>query len=75
MNEKIRELMAKCNYLVDGTCDTSREEKFAELIVKECLDVMTATKKEADASFRYLGDDVPTCVHQREIAKHFGVEE
>ena len=37
MNERIKELMTKCNYVVDGTCDTSREGKFAELIVQECM--------------------------------------
>ena len=36
MNDRIRELMTKCNYVVDGTCDTSREEKLAQMIVEEC---------------------------------------
>jgi len=39
MNERIKELMAECNYVVDGTCHTTREEKFAELIIKECIAV------------------------------------
>jgi hypothetical protein len=38
MNKRIRELMVKCNYVVDGTCDISREQKFAELIIEAVLD-------------------------------------
>jgi hypothetical protein len=38
MNKRIRELMVKCNYVVDGTCDISREQKFAELIIESVLD-------------------------------------
>jgi len=40
MNERIKALMIKCNYVVDGTCDISREQKFAELIVQECCDIV-----------------------------------
>jgi len=40
MNERIKALMIKCNYVVDGTCDISREQKFVELIVQECCDIV-----------------------------------
>jgi len=39
MNERIKELMAECNYVVDGTCDNTREQKFALLIVREAIGV------------------------------------
>ena len=52
--------MTKCNYVVDGTCDTSREEKFAELIIKECAEVAS----DYDGA-HYVG----TAIEQ-----HFGVE-
>ena len=44
-----------------------------ELVVRECLDVMSKTSKEANERFTYMGDDVPTVVHQMNIEKHFGV--
>ena len=51
------------------------EEKFAELIVKECCHIMNTTAKKAEESNTYMGDDVPTRVHQYTIKQHFGVEE
>jgi len=50
-------------------------EKFAELLIRECLNVMSKTSEEANKRFTYMGDDVPTVVHQMNIEKHFGVEE
>ena len=50
-------------------------QKFAELIVRECLNVMSKTSEEANKRFTYMGDDVPTVVHQMNIEKHFGVRE
>ena len=50
-------------------------EKFAELIVKECCHFMNTTAKKAEESNTYMGDDVPTRVHQYKIKQHFGVEE
>ena len=52
-----------------------KEEKFAELIVKECCHIMNTTAKKAEESNTYMGDDVPTRVHQYTIKQHFGVEE
>ena len=48
--------------------------KFAELIVKECCHIMNTTAKKAEESNTYMGDDVPTRVHQYTIKQHFGVE-
>jgi hypothetical protein len=50
-------------------------EKFAELIVRECLNVMSKTSEEANKRFTYMGDDVPTVVHQMNIEHYFGVEQ
>jgi hypothetical protein len=84
MNEQIRELYTQVcmeqnlpftlehngAYMLDAFAD-----KFAELIVRECLNVMSKTSEEANKRFTYMGDDVPTVVHQMNIEKHFGVEE
>jgi len=36
---------------------------------------MNTTAKKAEKKHTYMGDDVPTSVHQYMIEKHFGVEE
>ena len=73
MNEKIRELADQAELNLE--LQSLKVEKFAELIVQECLDIMSKTSKEAEERFTYMGDDVPTVVHQMNIEKHFGVEE
>jgi len=79
MNERIKQLAEQAGYLPDnfgiGHWDMPECKKFAELVVKECLDVMSKKAKEAEERFTYMGDDVPTTVHQSNILKHFGVEE
>jgi hypothetical protein len=78
MNERIRLLAEQAGvYKLDIGDETAYWvlEKFAELIVRECLDIMSKTSKEAEERFTYMGDDVPTVVHQMNIEKHFGVEE
>lgn len=76
MNERIKELSLKAAYVID--LDDPRflqkySEKFAKLLIAECISVMDATSKEAQKNFTYMGDDVPTTAHQYEIRKHFGV--
>ena len=73
MNERIKELMTKCNYVVDGTCDTSREERFAELIVKECVEIIQygMDHTEYDDSVEYEAQKWS----RDAIKEHFGVEE
>ncbi len=53
----------------------ARVSKLTQLIVQECLNVMSKTSEETNKRFTYMGDDVPTVVHQMNIEKHFGVEE
>ena len=79
MNKLIQELVEKAPYTTvstEGRLFTQQDlAKFAELIVRECLNVMSKTAEEANARFTYMGDDVPTVVHQMNIEKHFGVKE
>ena len=78
MNDKIEELMTKCNYVVDGTCDTSREEKFAELIVRECASICDRIEDEylEKIEDEYVPDTVQIAVGAgkccTEILHHFG---
>ena len=85
MNERIKQLAEQANELDYETFDEYNhktvqhykfnKEKFAELIVKECCHIMNTTAKKAEESNTYMGDDVPTRVHQYKIKQHFGVEE
>ena len=76
MNEHIlQKLMNKSYVDIDKYNNRFSPEKFAELIVAECISVMNTTAKEAQENFTYMDNDVPTTAHQFEIRKHFGVEE
>ena len=76
MNERFEQMMLEATkdmpqgYYVPG----EYFQKFAELIVRECISVMDNTAKEAQENFTYMDNDVPTTAHQFEIRKHFGVE-
>jgi hypothetical protein len=65
MNERIKELAEQCTSWSEGSTWTSREvfdkEKFAELIVRECIDV--------------VGKATASPNGYQAIMKHFGVEE
>lgn len=75
MNERIKELLNKCNYTIDGTCDLSREEKFAELIIKECIKQVTKhISPVADEGFAE-GWNMGLEHGARQIELHFGVQD
>jgi hypothetical protein len=68
MNERIRELATEVGISVDYLTNTKQIvllEKFAELIVRECIDAVS------DCSVEYCTR--PQIV--KEIKQHFGVEE
>ena len=82
MNELIEKLAEQAmdemdpeSFSEDVHIPTEWYQKFAELIVKECCHIMNTTAKKAEESNTYMGDDVPTRVHQYKIKQHFGVEE
>ena len=62
MNEKIKELMLEAGYAAPEIA--GRAQKFAELIVKECMEVAN--------TYQNVGGN---CYVDDMIAKHFGVEE
>jgi hypothetical protein len=67
MNERIRELARQASESVAGTGFTMAkyEEKFAELIVRECLMVINQPNGVGDDDVIRISDDVK---------RHFGVE-
>jgi hypothetical protein len=71
MNERIFDL-AKQAGMRFGL--SPAEQKFAELIVQECADIIQRESDKAIRNNTYMGDDVPASVTQWAIKKHFGVE-
>jgi hypothetical protein len=68
MNERIQELMKQS--MVEYQFDMRfSPEKFAELIVRECMDICYRTDTE------YEGHKVKSTVIASKVAEHFGVEE
>jgi len=81
MNERIKALLLNArNMFVNGVTESDNKiyihgseenlEKFAELIVKECVEVCHKMAEDSDS---YVVHDGDTCAEQ--IKKHFGVEE
>jgi hypothetical protein len=74
MNERIRELWVQAGYHADAYDMFTNMEKFAELIVKECIgcceQVISDTVPKSIDTFEQGG------IHcMDEIKQHFGVEE
>jgi hypothetical protein len=82
MNERIKELAEQCTSWSEGSTWTSREvfdkEKFAELIVRECAELID-NKEMITAAQTY--DEVFVAKYDikelsaKQIREHFGVEE
>ena len=70
MNERIRELESQCWEPRQYGPAWFDSEKFAELIVKECVEVCHKMAEDSDS---YVVHDGDTCAEQ--IKKHFGVEQ
>lgn len=71
MNEQIKELMSRAGTDISGKwMGVNHAEKFAELVVQECIGVIEGG--------RFLHDEAPTAQFAREcsqaIKRHFGVE-
>ena len=74
MNERIKQLAEQAGFIDRGTNHTAYmnfdHEKFAELIVRECVEVCHKMAEDSDS---YVVHDGDTCAEQ--IREHFGVEE
>jgi hypothetical protein len=80
MNDKIKNLIlaaqkeaAKETQANSFAYESLVYEKFAELIVKECVDIIQRESEKAIRNNTYMGDDVPASVTQWKIKEHFGV--
>jgi hypothetical protein len=79
MNEKIRELIQLVGTDVSGKwMNINNSQKLAELIVKECIDIIEPTSHHKAFAQGYLGDvDGLELLGKKvkQIKQHFGVEE
>jgi hypothetical protein len=69
MNERIKELAFEANKDLDGNVPIGFAEKFAELIVRECIDILPEKVRIDDL---YDGRILVQC--GMAIKEHFGVE-
>jgi hypothetical protein len=77
MNERIRELIEECTDRHFSECvggfETFDKEKFAELIVRECANVVTKRKDQAiDDNWNV---DEAMSMAEMDLLEHFGVTE
>jgi len=72
MNERIQELMLEAGKTIPGDkhIDADFCKKFAELIVRECVQVCADRGAHHDGLYSAWADDC-----SKRIGKHFGVEE
>ena len=72
MNERIRELAEQC--WEESQCQPAwfNQEKFAELIVRECIDICYNHPARIPSN-NWQGVTVPLDIAQR-LEEHFGVE-
>ena len=74
MNERIKELIKQATTIEEHkwgvSYDNFDKEKFAELIVRECVQVCADRGKHHDGLYSAWADDC-----SKRIGKHFGVEE
>ena len=76
MNEKLKKLMLEAGYAAPEIA--SRAQKFAELIVQECIGIVKPTSHHEVWAQSYLGgvDGLELLGSKvKQIKEHFGVEE
>ena len=79
MNERIRELVKQATTIEEHkwgvSYDNFNKEKFAELLVKECLDIALEVRGEPATDTHYvIGYDRACEKMTSGIREHFGVE-
>ena len=74
MNKRIEKLIEQCTVQEFSDCtggfETFDKEKFAQLIVKECIDI--ASQEDFDVMMK---EGYPCSQTAKKIREHFGVEE
>ena len=73
MNERIKELATQARLLTGWPVGEVEYQKFAELIVKECRDIVGKTRDQAIEDEWNVDEAMSTAMF--DIEEHFGVEE
>ena len=71
MNERIKQLLSQAGVHYEVMPKDTVYEKFAELIVQECIQVIHEQESIPDGFFYAKG----ATIHEVAIREHFGVEE
>jgi hypothetical protein len=82
MNERIKELAEQTGYIWHTSGEPQiyeftpeKLEKFAELIVRECITTMTNLESDIKQKFPWKKEEVvSTSGHIQKLKEHFGVE-
>ena len=72
MNERIKELATEARLLTGWTVGEVEYQKFAELIVKECVGIVA--RRKAQAFEEYWNVDEAMSMAEMDLLEHFGVE-
>ena len=67
MNQRIREIAEKCN--ISNLVDSWEYEEFAELIVRECAEMVRKN------NYQFMSNEQHYGVTSGDILNHFGVKE
>ena len=78
MNERIRKLAEQATTYIEPTSNSGEgwifdKEKFAELIVRECMELVSANRDLAIEDGWNVDEAMSTAIN--DIEEHFGVEE
>ena len=80
MNEKIKELIKQAGFSDDFIDDPELsyiQQKFAELIIRECISIIEPTSHHKAYPYNYLGEAEGLELLEKQvyyIKKHFGIE-
>jgi hypothetical protein len=77
MNQRIRELHSQCKVCDKDTVLYFDYEKFAELIVRECIRELEISRKCDPYTGELFDCEYNTCIKEQSVMlkEHFGVEE
>ena len=76
MNEQlIGDLFAEATRRMTGSSSKEFSQKFAELIVKECVDIVSGTAVDTPPNDLFYGYNLGVNKAAENIKEHFGVEE
>jgi hypothetical protein len=83
MNERIKELVIQADKYANDICDTNanadwydtRDEKFAQLIIRECVDIVSDTAVDTPPNDLFYGYNLGVNKAAENIKERFEIDE